>query len=287
MSDPTQDLFGSEALYKGIRSAVGRALEDPIPAFMGWLDEDGVPHVPVENPQPDEIGKYYYTPQYSTDLLDAPSFGTAYNTGASPIPDKLIGFGTPVYVARDRIGGDWYFAGTRPRPTAAAGGTQPRVEATLGSVVMKSGLLDVASPESMSAIVYEAPYTLNRTTKLIGTLYVADQTANIPATAGQAVYVLVEVDFANEALVYTIGDEFDAALTHAQAWAQDDAGGKLFPQGAQNRFRSGYIKLISGMNTITRSLIVAVQEVFTKNDLSNVVTIRGEVATAGGDIVYV
>lgn len=260
----SKDLLNTSALYDAVRGAVGRSIEDPTPVYLGYLDASGAALVKIADPAADEIGLVYYTESYSEDLSEAHSVGRAYNTGIGALSDDELVFGAPIYIRRDSESGDWHVAGKRPRAAAGFIGTQGKRIEYPGVIVPQTGLLDSLQPETMQAVVYGAPYTLDGDFKWIDTLYVDDQTGNIPGTDGQANYVLVEVDFTNEILTYVVGSTCDASLTHLQAWAIDAGTGTIFPQADQTKFRAGYIKLVSGMTAITRSLIWAVQEIITK-----------------------
>ena len=36
-----KDLFGSGALYKGLRGGIGTVIEESVPVTLGWIDENG------------------------------------------------------------------------------------------------------------------------------------------------------------------------------------------------------------------------------------------------------
>lgn len=289
------DWINAPRLYLATRDALGRSVEDPIAAFLGYLDENGAQQIDILNPAPDQVGKLYYTIAYSEDLTEAIGVGTAYNTGLGAIADDQKIFGAPIYLKHDPQSDDWYIAGTRARANAQFVGSQPPRDPLPGAIVPKTGLLDETNPQSMRAIVYGSSYTLNSALKWINTLYTPDFTANIPATDGKALYVLVQVDFANEVLDCThLGAEFDAALLPSQVWASDEGSGVYLPQPDANKFCAGFIRLVSGMTVITRSLIWALQEIFTKTNLSSlnysnilVDEFSGEVVTCDGEVVYI
>lgn len=278
-----KDLFGAGSLYKGLRHGIGTVIEEGIPVTLGWLDANGSPQLKVPDDKTDGVQKYYFT------RADEETPGEAHNLGPNPLLPQFIRFNAPVYVSRARTGKrEWYIDGLQPGEAAEFFGG--RVQADPTPVYLEQfvpGLIGTMAPASMQVRVFGAPYTLNGEFKWIGTTISADMTAAIPATDGQAKYALVQIDFATATVDLQYGTEFDAALTHLQAWSTDGGSGTLFPQPDRDKFRAGYVKLISGMTAIQRAHIWAVQEIFTKSDYADILVACDEVVTYDGEVVTV
>lgn len=104
------------------------------------------------------------------------------------------------------------------------------------------GMLQPTNPRSMRAFVSGATYGGEFDVPDTET---ADQTANIPATAGNAVAVLVTLDPTDGTLAYDVGSAFDATLSHQQAFAT------YYPKNADTSlYTVGWIRLQNGMTAI-------------------------------------
>lgn len=276
------DLFGSELLYTGVRAAIGGALEEGIPVTLGWIDSSDAIQLKVDPNTNDGVQKFYYT------IGDQPP-GEAHNMGPNPLDPKFLKVGAPVYVSRAKTGRrEWYIDGLQPGLAEEFfGGRDAQAPTPIYLNQFVPGLVNETAPPSMRVVVFGAPYSLNGEFKWIGTKYSADFTAEVPATAGQALYALVEVDFTNDAISIQYGEEFDAGLTHQQTWAADGGSGTLFPQPDRAKFRAGYVKLVSGMTAIRRAHIWAVQEIYTKIDYTDILIACGEVVTVDGEVATV
>jgi len=278
-----KDLFGSGALYKGLRGGIGTVIEESVPVTLGWIDENGNRQLKVPDDKTDGVQKYYFTR-----AAEEPP-GEAHNLGLNPLLPQFIKFGAPIYVSRAGTGKrEWYINGLQPGEAAEFFGGRTQADPT--PVYLEQfvpGLIGITSPASMRVQVFGAPYTLNGEFKWIGTRISSDMTAEIPATDGQAKYALVQIDFATATVDLQYGTEFDAALTHQQAWTTDGGSGTLFPQPDRDKFRAGYVKLISGMTAVQRAHIWAVQEIYTKSDYADILVACDEVVTYDGEVVTV
>lgn len=284
MTQGSNDLFDKQSIYKAVRASLGLSLEEPQAAWLGWANASGAQEIYVNDPSPDRVGKVYFTFDPSESENEAQGRGEAYNTGPTPLDPRYLVFGTPIYVARDKLTLDWYIAGMRPRAANKFFGGTPPSPSLPGLITGATGLLDVTVPPTMQVVVYNAVYTLNRTLYFVDNLYSDDLTSLIPATALRAILLLVEVDAPANALVLTPGAEFDAVLTLGQIWAADDGSGVYFPKTNGSRFTAGFVRLIGGMATITRGLITPTQEILHKEDYSNIlVDGAGSVVVDGGN----
>lgn len=108
------------------------------------------------------------------------------------------------------------------------------------------GILQPTNPVSMAFVVEAAVYTLDGTRYAVARQVGADQTANIPATPGQAVAVHVKIDPTTGTLSYTVSSAFSGALGHKAALA---AG--LYPVSiGAALFSLGWVVLLYGMTAI-------------------------------------
>lgn len=278
-----KDLFGKDALYSGLRTALGESLEKGIPVTLGYIDFNGAEQLLASSS--DGIQKYWFT------RSDGLPPGEAHNLGPNPLLPQFLRYGAPIYVSRAATGKrEWYIDGLQPGDAADFFGSRVTTAAAPTPTTLDlfvPGLIAPTAPPSMRVQVFGAPYTLNADFKWIGTRVSADLTSSIPATDGQAKYALVQVDFATAALNISYGEEFDAALTHQQAWASDRGTGTLLPQADGDKFRAGYVKLISGMSAIRQAHIWAVQEVYTKTDYASILVACDDVVTYNGEVVTV
>jgi hypothetical protein len=182
------------------------------------------------------------------------------------LPKRLI-FGTPVrYTKRDGryevLGLDGLNALQYLAGVAVA--EQSQVELSQ----LNYGTLQPTQPASMRCIVRGAFYSQNDTLYYVADQYTADFSASpddvdsnpidIPTINATALAVLVQLDPTTGALSYKQGAEFDAELTHTQAFA---AG--YYPQRDALRFAIGYVKLVKGITTLTASHLWNAAEVLT------------------------
>lgn len=110
------------------------------------------------------------------------------------------------------------------------------------------GTLHIAPSGGMRALVAGAFYGAERVKDQLtadfstSPLDTSSNAIDIPTTPNRAIGVLVQVNAATGTLSYKQGAEFDAALSHAQAW---DAG--YYPDADSERNRIGWLRLTYGM----------------------------------------
>ena len=163
----------------------------------------------------------------------------AENTGASPLQtkDKIFGRYVLVKRTRDRL----QLVGFAREDAEYMYGVNLAEQVPVSIALFSWGLLQPTEPRSMKAFLTQAIYGGQY---LVRPQETQDFTASIPATAGEAIAVLVEVDPTDGVLYYTNGSAFDATLTHENAFAS-------YPKSATaGRYTAGWLRLENGMTAI-------------------------------------
>lgn len=167
----------------------------------------------------------------------------ALNSGRFKIADKDKVYGRPVLVKRDNgrlvIAGYGY-----ERETEYMHGVVVQDPTEVSVSRIEWGALRSTNPYSMRVYISQGMYYLQNVPYLIAGTESADLTSYVPATAGKAVAVRIQVSAAG-ALTYTAGSEFDSTLSHVSAFAD------YYPQTAsETLFTIGWVKLMQGMTAI-------------------------------------
>lgn len=266
-------LIDSKRLYDAVVDAFGVSIKDPIPVALGREAADGTYELLVPSADTDEPNAYYFH-----ELDGMPPFqGYASNSGQTPLDEKYILYGMPIYIRPDPlIQNQWVIAG--PISAFASQFTagvdlEPPVPVYQAQIV--SGLLTTTDPPSMRARVMGGPYTENGVFYYIDTQQTVDFSASptdtsstaidVPTTNGEAIYVLVQMDVASGGtLSYKQGSAVSADAAFETIYAADAGTGTYMPQPDADRWRCGYIKLAYGMTAIqSQANIWAVQEILT------------------------
>ncbi len=229
-----------ERLDREIAAAFNRQIAQPRLARLGNPTIETGDRINVPLTETDQPGMVYIH-----DLAgEAQGVGMALNAGPGRIADREKVFGAPVLV-RERADGTFVIAGTGYEDYAEYVYNVPLEDPALINVNrLDYGLLQPTEPRSMQALVSKAYWREAGAIYQLPDQFTKDFTADIPAAAGQAIAVLVEVTPSTGALAYTNGSTFDAALTHEQAFAA------YYPQPTGALV--GWVKLTSGMTTIER-----------------------------------
>jgi hypothetical protein len=253
------DRIISEQWLEIITGSYGETLAEPVPAQLGnpTTGQVGVPPGTADIP-----GQVYIHGIGD----DARSIGTAINAGA--VQNKDLIFGAPVLIKLKNK--RWVIEGLDPyRANEYFAGVARTSQLPVSAAQFNWGLLQQTSPvASMRAQLSEAVYTQDNTLYAVADQYTADFSAspldtlaaaiNVPTTNLRAIAVLVQIDVTTGALSYKQGAEFDAELTHLQAF---NAG--YYPQRDSLRFAAGYVKLIAGMTAILSRHIYVTSELLT------------------------
>lgn len=163
----------------------------------------------------------------------------AENTGAYPLQtkDKIFGRYVQVKKTRDRL----QVVGFAREDAGYMYGVNLAEQVPVSIALFSWGLLQPTEPRSMKAFLTQAIYGGQY---LVRAQETQDFTADIPATAGEAIAVLIEVDPTTGILAYTNGSAFDATLTHENAFAS-------YPKSADSTlYTAGWIRLENGMTAI-------------------------------------
>lgn len=250
-------------------SALGDAIRKPVPAKLGYIDSNGNTLIKVPAEIRDEPNLYYFSQAGGQSFV-----GQAFlQEGA--MEKWQIRYGAPIRVRKDPISGVWEIIGLDARYAAQFfAGIVPEEILIVNLDQMSPGLLAPDSPVSMRARVLKAPYDNGNEWKFINTQQTQDFTGNIniPTNPATAKYALVQLDFDTETLSYKYGDEIVANLTFEQVYSIQKTNGndQYLPDKDAGMFRVGYIKLVSGMTSITRN---------------NIWTLQSYISTGGGSAV--
>lgn len=192
----------------------------------------------------------------------------ALNSGRFKIANRDKVYGRPVLVKRDN--GRLVIAGfDYERETEYMHGVIIQDPSEVSISRLEWGALRATTPYSMRAFIAQGVYYISNTPYLIGGQETADLTSYVPATAGMANAVCIQISQTG-ALTYTAGSDFDSTLSHISAFAD------YYPKPASSTlFIAGWVKLVNDMTVIQPEVhVFAAPEYLEKG---------GATATAGSD----
>lgn len=265
-----------ERFKKRLKGAFGNTIKKPLTVALGYLDPDGIKHLRVEGS--DQPNVFYFHEIGGQEFVGE----GIMNVGS--IPAEEIRFGLPVRVARDVVTGDWIISGKHPRlANEFLNGSITETRIPVAAARVNVGLLTQTEPTpSMAALVTEAFYTYNGTTKYIPKQLTQDFTADAGAlTPSRAQFVLVQLNATTGALDYKSGTTTGIGLTFASALAADNNTGTVMPLPDAGFFRVGYVKLAYGMTAIlSADHLLPAQDFISLSDAGS--TFTGD----AGDVPY-
>lgn len=249
--------------FKSVASDIlGDQLRKPITAKLGYMDAQGNQFVKVPSARTDQPQKYYFHEAGGT-----PFQGEAFLRSGS-MQDWQLRYNTPIRLQRDILSSEYYIVGLDERFAAQFfSGIAEDDGKVYGYDKLAPGLLSPTSPVSMSARVLAASYRIGDEYKYIPTLAtinwgVSPHSSNVPTVIGDCRYVLVEVDYDNEILMYTYGDILPLSYSRLDAYSltQQGVGNYLPPLSGMRFFKAGYVRLHAQMTYIVNDNIWHMQD---------------------------
>ncbi len=257
--------------------AFGDAIRRPTSARLGYEDSQGSRFVQVPTDRTGEPEKYYFHE----------AGGTSFQGEAFLQPGALqswqIRYGTPIKIRKDPVNGEWEIIGLDTRYAAQFfKGTAQDDGVFVPYNKLAPGMLTQTNPSSMKAQVLSGAYRIGNEWKFVETQEtidwsIAPNNSNVPTNNTKARLALVQLNFTTKALSYKYGDEFPSSLTNEQVFSLDEAGVNhpYLPATDDGHFRCGYIRLVSGMQRITRGAhIWNVQDYLTLSSETNLAEIH-------------
>lgn len=220
-----------------LRQIIGDALSRPIPALIG-------------NPT---TGAVYA----NTSLTQVFVHGTGevpggVTTAQLALSREEVRYGRPVLLRRTKNGYTVISVDAAPDAVYMADFVQDDSPRPVYVDNIIWGTLHLAPSGGMRALVAGAFYGAERVKDQLtadfstSPLDTSSNAIDIPTTPNRAIGVLVQVNATTGTLSYKQGAEFDAALSHAQAF---DAG--YYPDADSGRNRIGWLRLTYGMTAFT------------------------------------
>lgn len=256
-----------------LTSTFGTVIQDPIPAHIG---NPVTGETRVDPASTDRDGQYYIHGLGK----DVQSAYTAVNN--LPYAKEFFTYGLPVFVYKQANGYVISDFDHERQPTffREVKGVHDQVPVFL-SQLFYGTLQPSPGGFTMQALVVGAVIGEDRVKDQLTADFSAspdDVNGNpidVPTNNNRAIAVLVQVETATNTLSYKQGAEFNASLTHGQAF---DAG--YYPQPDSSKKRWGYIRLTAGMNAITYDNLYNAPELYETGGVLSVTATAGETLVA-------
>lgn len=264
---------------------LGDAIRRPMSARLGYQDSQGRILVKVPDERTDQPNRYYFHE----------AGGTAFQGEAWLQPGALlpwqIRYNAPIRVKKDALSGEWEIVGVDSRfAQQFFAGVTEEDENLYFYESLAPGLLIATTPPSMAARVLPGAYRVGSEVKYIETLNTvnwsqAPASSNVPTLAVRSRYVMVQVDFENQALSYKYGAEFPSGTSFRQVLAFDNNTGTYIPNPDPGHFMSGLIELKGGMTVIQRANIIPLQQYLTLASTDDAIVVLDNIVTWDAHVV--
>lgn len=256
-----------------LTATFGTVIQDPIPAHIG---NPVTGETRVDPTSTDRDGQYYIH-GLGKDLQSA---YTAINN--LPYAKEFFTYGLPVFVRKETNGYVISDFDHERQPTffRSVKGVHDQVPVFL-SQIFYGTLQPSPGGFTMQALVVGAVIGEDRVKDQLTADFSASpddvngDPIDVPTNNNRAIGVLVQVDPATNTISYKQGAEFNASLTHGQAF---DAG--YYPQPDSGKKRWGYVRLVAGMSAITYDHLYNAPELYETGGVLSVAATAGETLVA-------